>query len=120
MDAMDAKREAIRDGANPIERVDGEKLVRMFAKLELGVKPKIVYNVDLDFFNAFKYGLPFTSIPTNPTDPRISAITAGILAAIPEAQVRRLGSRAGGTSRPDSDMALMAIRREHPSSGQAS
>jgi restriction system protein len=33
---MDAKREAIRDGANPIELVDGEKLVRMFEKLELG------------------------------------------------------------------------------------
>jgi len=51
---MEAKREAIRDGANPIELVDGEKLVRMFEKLELGVKPKIVYEVDLDFFNEFK------------------------------------------------------------------
>jgi restriction system protein len=51
---MDAKREAIRDGANPIELVDGEKLVRMFEKLELGVKPKVVYEVDIDFFNDFK------------------------------------------------------------------
>jgi restriction endonuclease Mrr len=51
---MDAKREAIRDGANPIELVDGEKLVRMFEKLELGVKPKVVYEVDMDFFNDFK------------------------------------------------------------------
>lgn len=51
---MDAKREAIRDGANPIELVDGEKLVRMFEKLELGVKPKIVYEVDMDFFHDFK------------------------------------------------------------------
>jgi restriction system protein len=51
---MEAKREAIRDGANPIELVDGEKLVRMFEKLELGVKPKVVYEVDLDFFNEFK------------------------------------------------------------------
>ena len=51
---MDAKREAIRDGANPIELVDGEKLVRMFERLELGVKPKVVYEVDLDFFNDFQ------------------------------------------------------------------
>jgi len=51
---MDAKREAIRDGANPIELVDGEKLARMFEELELGVKPKVVYEVDMDFFNDFK------------------------------------------------------------------
>jgi restriction system protein len=51
---MDAKREAIRDGTNPIELVDGEKLFRMFEKLELGVKPKVVYEVDMDFFNDFK------------------------------------------------------------------
>jgi restriction system protein len=51
---MDAKREAIRDGANPIELVDGEKLVRMFERLELGVKPKVVYEVDLEFFSDFK------------------------------------------------------------------
>ena len=51
---MDAKREAVRDGANPIELVDGEKLVRMFERLELGVKPKVVYEVNLDFFNDFK------------------------------------------------------------------
>jgi restriction system protein len=51
---MDAKREAIRDGANPIELVDGEKLVRMFEKLELGVKPKVVYEVDMGFFHDFK------------------------------------------------------------------
>ena len=51
---MDAKREAVRDGANPIELVDGEKLVRMFEKLELGVKPRIVYEVDIDFFNDYR------------------------------------------------------------------
>ena len=51
---MDAKREAVRDGANPIELVDGEKLVRMFEKLELGVKPRIVYEIDIDFFNDYR------------------------------------------------------------------
>jgi restriction system protein len=51
---MDAKREAVRDGANPIELVDGEKLVRMFEKLELGVKPRTVYEVDIDFFNDYR------------------------------------------------------------------
>jgi len=46
---------------------------------------------------------------TNSTliDPRISAIASGIAAAIPEAQVRLFGSRARGTSRPDSDVDLL-------------
>jgi restriction system protein len=51
---MDSKREAVRDGANPIELVDGEKLVRMFERLELGVKPKVIYEVDLEFFKEYK------------------------------------------------------------------
>jgi len=42
-----------------------------------------------------------------PIAPRISAITAGIAAAIPEAQVRLFGSRARRTSRPDSDVDLL-------------
>lgn len=51
---MDAKKEAVRDGTNPIELVDGEKLVRMFEHLELGLKPRTVYEVDPDFFNEYK------------------------------------------------------------------
>ena len=43
---MDAKREAARDGVDPIELVDGEKLVKMFEGLELGVKARTVYEVD--------------------------------------------------------------------------
>jgi predicted nucleotidyltransferase len=42
-----------------------------------------------------------------PIDPRIRVIAAGIAAAIPEAQVRLFGSRARGTSRPDSDVDLL-------------
>ena len=51
---MDAKKEAVRDGANPIELVDGEKLVGMFERLELGVKPRVIYEVDIEFFNEYK------------------------------------------------------------------
>lgn len=51
---MEAKREAVRDGANPIELVDGEKLVGMFEKLKLGVKPRVVYEVDMEFFHDFR------------------------------------------------------------------
>lgn len=51
---MDAKKEAVRDGANPIELVDGEKLVRMFERLELGVKPRIIYELDPEFFKEYK------------------------------------------------------------------
>jgi hypothetical protein len=48
-----------------------------------------------------------------PIDPRISAIAAGIAAAIPEAQVRLFGSRARGTSRPDSDVDLLITVPDH-------
>ncbi len=51
---MEAKKEAVRDGAPPIELVDGEKLVKMFEKRELGVKPKVTYEVDAEFFKEFK------------------------------------------------------------------
>ncbi len=50
----EAKREARRDGAPPIEIVDGEKLVAMFQRLELGVIPKTVYEVDNNFFKEFQ------------------------------------------------------------------
>ncbi|GMR25382.1 MAG: hypothetical protein BMS9Abin39_0677 [Ignavibacteria bacterium] len=49
----DAKKEAKRDGAPPIELVDGEKLVQMFEKLELGVIPSTVYEIDEDFFKEY-------------------------------------------------------------------
>lgn len=51
---MDAKKEAIRDGAHPIELIDGEKLVGMFEGLSLGVKPRIIYEVDPDFFREYQ------------------------------------------------------------------
>lgn len=49
----DARREATRDGAQPIELVDGEKLVEMFEQLELGMKPRTVYEVDEPFFEPY-------------------------------------------------------------------
>jgi len=49
----DAKREAARDGAPPIELIDGEKLISLFESVELGVKPRTVYNVDLAFFETY-------------------------------------------------------------------
>lgn len=50
---MDAKKEAVRDGAAPIELVDGEKLVKMFERLELGVKPRTIYEPDPEFFKEY-------------------------------------------------------------------
>ena len=50
----EAKKEARRDGAPPIELVDAEKLVEMFQSLELGVVPKTVYEVDQEFFDEFR------------------------------------------------------------------
>ena len=49
----DAVKEANRDGAPQVELVDGEKLVDMFKKVELGVKPRVVYEVDLPFFEPY-------------------------------------------------------------------
>lgn len=49
----EATKEANREGAPQIELVDGTKLVEMFEKVELGVKPKTVYEVDLNFFKTF-------------------------------------------------------------------
>jgi restriction system protein len=50
----EATKEARRDGAPPIELVDGETLVQMFERLELGVKPKTVYAVDETFFEEYR------------------------------------------------------------------
>jgi restriction system protein len=50
----EAKKEATREGVPPIELVDGEKLITMFEKLELGLKPKKIFDIDIDFFNEFK------------------------------------------------------------------
>ena len=50
----EGRREAVRDGVPPIELVDGEKLVDMFEKLELGLKPRLAFTVDEGFFDDFK------------------------------------------------------------------
>lgn len=51
--SADARREASRDGAPPIELVDADKLVRMFEDLELGLVPKTAYEIDQEFFEEF-------------------------------------------------------------------
>jgi restriction system protein len=48
-----AREEAGRDGAIPIELVDGQKLVEMFQNLELGLKPKTTYELDMSFLYEF-------------------------------------------------------------------
>ena len=50
----EARKEAVRDGVPPIELVDGDKLISMLEQLELGLKPKITYEVDSSFFDTFK------------------------------------------------------------------
>ena len=46
----DARREANRDGATPVELVDGEKLVQMFERAGIGVVQRTVYEVVRAFF----------------------------------------------------------------------
>ncbi len=50
----DARREASRDGVPAIELVDGQKLLDMFIKLELGIRPVTAYELDHSFFEEFK------------------------------------------------------------------
>ena len=49
----DAKREADRDGVISIELIDGKKLVELFEQVELGVKQKIIYEIDYKFFEEY-------------------------------------------------------------------
>lgn len=46
--------EANREGAPKVELVDGAKLVEMFQRVELGVKKRTVYDVDLSYFERFR------------------------------------------------------------------
>lgn len=50
----EARKEAVRDGAPPIELVDAEKMMEMLESLELGVRAKTAYEVDHEFFEEFK------------------------------------------------------------------
>lgn len=50
----EARREASRDGAPPVELIDGEKLVGMFKDLELGLKPVKTYEIDDSSFQEFR------------------------------------------------------------------
>jgi restriction system protein len=51
---LEAKKEARRDGASPIELVDGEALVQMFEQLQLGLVPRTTFDVDEKFFDDFR------------------------------------------------------------------
>lgn len=49
----EAKNEANRDGVTPIELIDGDRLVELFEKHHLGLKPVIVFEIDYEFFKGF-------------------------------------------------------------------
>lgn len=49
-----AIQEASREGAPQVELVDGDKLVEMFQRVELGVVKRTVYDVDPAYFEKFK------------------------------------------------------------------
>lgn len=50
----EAKKEARRDGVPPIELVAGEDLVKLLETLELGLRPRTTFDVDLKFFDEFR------------------------------------------------------------------
>lgn len=49
----EAKNEANRDGVTPIELIDGDRLVELFEKHHLGLKPVVVFEIDHEFFKGF-------------------------------------------------------------------
>jgi restriction system protein len=49
----EAKNEANRDGVTPIELIDGDRLIELFEKYRLGLKPVTVYEIDQEFFKGF-------------------------------------------------------------------
>jgi restriction system protein len=51
---LEAKKEARRDGVPPIELVDGDSLIDIFERLELGLIPKRTYDIDEKFFEEYK------------------------------------------------------------------
>jgi restriction system protein len=51
---LEAKKEARRDGVPPIELVDGDILIDMFEKLELGLIPKRDFDIDEKFFEEYQ------------------------------------------------------------------
>jgi len=52
--SAEARKEATRDGVPPIELVDGEKLVTMFERAGVGLRPVQAYELDAAFFEEFK------------------------------------------------------------------
>jgi restriction endonuclease Mrr len=50
----EAQKEANRDGVPPIELIDGERMVSLFEKYELGLKPKTVIELVPEFFRSFE------------------------------------------------------------------
>ncbi len=55
--SSDARKEATRDGATPIELVDGDQIVEMLEELELGLVKKktiTIFDVDTQFFDEFR------------------------------------------------------------------
>ncbi len=52
--SQESKLEATRDGVPPIELIDGYKLVELCEKHKLGLKLKLTFEIDEDFFEEFK------------------------------------------------------------------
>ncbi len=52
--SAESQREAARDGVPPIELVDGDKLVDLFERLELGLEQRTTYVVVESFFAEFR------------------------------------------------------------------
>ncbi len=59
----EAQKEANRDGVPPIELIDGERLVSLFEKYELGLKPKTVHELVPEFFRELRE----LSVPIRPS-----------------------------------------------------
>lgn len=51
--SSDARKEATRDGADPVELIDLNKMLELFEALELGLSKQVSYSIDEGFFDEF-------------------------------------------------------------------
>lgn len=61
----DAKREATRDGAPPIELIDGQELIELLVKERIGLREKLTFEIDYDFFKPYMPTLDFEGRTSN-------------------------------------------------------
>ena len=114
----EARREATRDGAPPIELIDGEKLSDMLEKYELGLKPVTTYEVEHVFFKQFE-ARSVRKHSRQQAALRAHLVSAGYVAALDVERTRRATESVADWPLRGTVSAVLAPAPWHEESGQA-